>query len=109
LYIGAKMIDPIVKMVADALTEFGVPFKIRGNSIHVLAEFDPESINENSAYYSVRYIVKNGTEITFSYNLHGGSVLLEFRNGTKRKVLNLGTFIYFSLQDDRIIVKRTDY
>jgi len=40
--------------------------------------------------------------------LHGGTVLLEFRNGTKRKVLNLGNYIHFSLQDDRIIIKRTD-
>jgi len=102
------MVDPIIKMVSDALIEFGIPFKIRGNSIHILAEFDPGSINENSAYYSVKYIAKNGTEITFSYNLHGGTVLLEFRNGTKRKVLNLGNYIHFSLQDDRIIIKRTD-
>jgi hypothetical protein len=108
-YIGTKMDTPIIKMVADALNEFGVPFKIRGNSIHILAELDPESVNESSVYYTVKYTAKNGTEIIFSYNLHGGTVLLEFKNGTKKKVLSLGIYVHFSLQDDHIIIKRIDY
>jgi hypothetical protein len=99
----------IIKIVIETLNEFGVPFKIRGGSIHILAELDPESIVENSAYYITKYTAKNGTEITFSYNLHGGSVILEFKNGTKKKVLSLGIYVYFSLQDDRIIIKRVNF
>jgi hypothetical protein len=107
-YIGTKM-DTLFKIVVDALNEFGVPFKIRGGSVHILAELDPESINENSTYYSTKYTAKNGTEIIFSYNLHGGTVLLEFKNGTKKKVLSLGIYVHFSLQDDRIIIKRINF
>jgi len=107
-YIGTKMDVPF-KTVVDALNEFGVPFKIKNNSVHILAELDPESINENTAYYTTKYTAKNGTEIIFSYNLHGGTLLLEFRNGTKKKVLSLGIYVHFSLQDDRIIIKRINF
>lgn len=104
------MTAPIFKTVADALNEFGVPFKIRGNSLHILAELDPESINENSAFYTVKYMARNGTEIEFSYDLHGGSVIiiLKSKDG-KRKPLLLGINVHFSLQDDRIILKRLEY
>jgi len=107
-YIRTKMDVPF-KTVVDALNEFGVPFKIKNNSVHILVELDPESINENSTYYTTKYTAKNGTEIIFSYNLHGGTVLLEFRNGAKKKVLSLGIYVHFSLQDDRIIIKRVNF
>ena len=103
------MTVPIIKTVAEALNEFGVPFKIKSNSVHILAELDPGSINENSVYYTVKYTARNGTEIMFSYNLHGGTVILEFKNGTKKKVLSLGIYVHFSLQDDRIIIKRVNF
>jgi len=104
------MTVPIIKTVAEALNEFGVPFKIKGNSLYILAELDPESINENSAFYTVKYMAKNSTEIEFSYDLHGGSVLLILKSKDgKRKPLLLGVNVYFSLQDDRIILKRVEY